>query len=149
MARPGWTPGRIGALGGALVSGIVVVLGLVASGPWVLEDAVVGLAVILIVTVVPGWVVGSRVGPSLRSSVLGVLGYAALAWLLWVPISVVGSTWQGIRDGSFANPVEVVLMIVFQLAYAALLSIFLWMLGIAPALAWMITFRVLGRLVLL
>jgi hypothetical protein len=126
---------------------MIVVLGVVTGGSVQLVGAVAGLAVILIVTVVPGWVVGSRVGPTFRGSVLGVVAYAAVAWLLWIPIGVIGSTWQGVKDGSFANPLDVVLAMVFQLAYAALLSIFLWMVALLPGVIWIVVFRTLGRVV--
>lgn len=139
------SPGRLGALSGVLLALAFVALGLVAGGPPDLGEVLLALAAILVVTVIPGWIVGSRVGPTIRGSVLGVFGYALMAWLLWLPISVVGSTWQGVRDGSFANPVEVILAIVFQLAYAALLSIVLWIVALPLGVFWMVTFRLLRR----
>lgn len=113
--------------------------------PWVGLPAMILAA--LAISVLPGWVVGSSLGPGVRSTLLGTVAYALLAWTLWIPIAVVGSTWVYVVDGSLDGPVEIVASMGFMLAYAAGASLVLWMLALPFAIVWMIAYRSLRRLV--
>lgn len=137
--------GPLGALAGIVPGLIVVAWTWIAGWSGTPGAFLVSLIAISVVAVVAGWVVGSRVGASIRSSMLGVVAYAAMAWLIYVPVGVIGSSWQGIQDGSLTGPVAVVVVMFGLLAYGLVSSIYMVMLLVPLGTAWMVTLRLLQR----
>lgn len=121
--------GPLGALAGIAPGLIVVAWTWIAGWSGTPGAFLVSLIAISVVAVVAGWVVGSRVGASIRSSMLGVIG----------------SSWQGIQDGSLTGPVAVVVVMFGLLAYGLVSSIYMVMLLVPLGTAWMVTLRLLQR----
>lgn len=111
------------------------------------SEFLLALTAVLIVAVVAGWIVGSRIGSSIRSSLLGVIAYAGAAWLSFVPFGVIQGTWQRVQDGGATDPTAVVAAMVGLLAYAFVSSIYIVPLLVPFGAVWMVAFRLLRRVV--
>ena len=94
-----------------------------------------------------GWIVGSRIESSIRSSLLGMIAFAGAAWLTFVPFSVIQGTWQRVQDGGATDPTAVVAAMVGLLAYAFVSSSYIVPLLVPFGAVWMVAFRLLRRAV--
>lgn len=110
-----------------------------------LGESFLPLTMVLIAAVAAGWIVGPRIGSSIRSSSLGVIAYAGAAWLTFVPFAVVQGAWQRVQDGGAADPTAVVAAMVGLLAYASVSSIYIVPLLVPFGAVWMVAFRLLRR----
>lgn len=136
---------RLGALAGIAPGSLVVAWSSIVhwyGGP---RESLMPLTTILIVAVVAGWIVGSRIGSSIRSSLLGIVGYSWAAWLIFVPFGVMGSTWERVQVGSITDPAAVVAGVAGLLAYALVASIWVPIYLLPVGAIWIVTFRLLGR----
>lgn len=137
--------GRLGAL-----AGFAPIL-MLAAWTWISGwggtpgEFVLALSILSVVAIVAGWIVGPRVGSSTRSTLLGVVAYAMVGWLIYLPVGVVGSTWQGVRDGSIADLGSVAVRITGGLAYGLVSSIWVVILLLPFGAGWMLTYRLLRR----
>jgi len=135
----------LGALAGIAPGVMFVALNSIMGWHGTLGEVLVPLTVVLIAAVVAGWVVGSRIGSSTRSSLLGVIAHAGVAWLTFVPFGVIQGTWQRVQDGGATDPVAVVVAMVGLLAYAFVSSVYVVPLLVPFGAVWMVAFRLLGR----
>jgi len=99
--------GRPGALAGVTPSLMLAVWTCISGWGGTLGEFVLALSILSIlsvVAIVAGWIVGSRAGSCSRSTLLGVVAYALVVWLIYVPSAIIVTTWQGVRDGSLPDP---------------------------------------------
>lgn len=136
---------RLGVLAGIAPGVMFVALNSIAGWYGTPGEFLLPLTMILIVAVVAGSVVGSRIGSSTRSSLLGVIAYAGAAWLTFVPFGVIQGTWQRVQDGGATDPAVVVAAMVGLLAYAFVSSIYVVPLLVPFGGVWMVAFRLLRR----
>lgn len=137
--------GRLGALAGIAPSLMLAVWTGISGWGGTPVEFVFALSILSAVAIVAGWVVGPRIGPSIRSTLLGVVAYTVVACLTYVPVGVAGSTWQGVQDGSLADPVAVVTRLAGGLAYGLVSSIWVVILLLPFGAGWMVTYRLLQR----
>lgn len=136
---------RLGALAG--LAPILAFLAWTSIAHWhgTPAEFLLPLVTVSIVAVATGWIVGSRLGSSIRSSLLGVVAYAAVAWLIYLPVGVIGSTWQGIGDGRISDPQGLLVAVLGPLAYGLVSSAWV-VVYLAPfGAVWVATFRLLHR----
>lgn len=136
---------RLGALAGIAPSLTFVAWISIARWNGTTGEFLLSLTTISVAAVVAGRIVGSRLGGSVRSSLLGVVAYSGVAWLIFVPLGVIGSTWQRVQDGSITDPAAVVVVVAGLLAYALVSSIWVPIYLMPFGAIWMVTFRLLGR----
>lgn len=137
--------GRLGALAGIVPTLMLAVWTWISGWGGTPGEFVLALSILSAVAIVAGWIVGSRVGSSTRSTMLGVVAYAATAWLIYVPVGVIGSTWQGVQDGSVADLGTVAVRTTGGLAYGLVSSIWVVILLLPFGAGWMLTYRLLQR----
>jgi len=119
------------------------------SGGWIAGplSLAIWMSVVTGIAMGAGLIVGARLGPPGRSTLVGIAAYAAVAWLIYVPIGVIGSIWQGLQDGSIADAGTAATRVPVGLAYGFVSSIYMVLLLLPLGAAWVVSFRVLGRLV--
>ena len=89
--------GRLGALAG--ITPIAMFIAWVAMTGW--SGTAADIASIAVLT---GWIVGARSRGSVRHTVVGVLAYPALAWLVMLPIgAIVSAEPWGVLYGLVAS----------------------------------------------
>ena len=96
--------GRLGALAG--ITPIAMFIAWVAMTGWsgTSADLIRATAAIASIAVLTGWIVGARSRGSVRHTVVGVLAYPALAWLVMLPIGAMVSTEpRGVLYGMVAS----------------------------------------------
>jgi hypothetical protein len=135
---------RLGALAG-LAPSLLVVAWMSFGRFGTPRDLLLVLVTVAVVAVLAGWIVGSLLGSSTRSTLLGVVAYAGMAWVIYVPIWVTRSMWQRAQDGSLTDPAAVLVALVGPLAYGLVSSVWAVPLFLPLGAVWMITFRSLGR----
>jgi hypothetical protein len=142
--RPSAAP-RLGALAG--VTPVVMFLAWNAISGWggTPIQFAQSMAVISVIAIVAGWIVGGRSDRSIRSVILDTVGFAVVAWLLVLPIGVVGSTWTGVVDGSLGDPAAVVISTFFLLLYGAVSGIYLIPFLTPLGAGWSLTYYLLRR----
>lgn len=137
--------GRLGALAG-LAPSLIFVAWISAGRFGTPGQSLLAMATISGAAIVAGWIVGSRLGSSIRSSLLGVVAYVVVAWLIYIPIGALGSTWQGIEDASLPDLGAAVVRVAGGLAYGLVSSSWVLILLLPFGAAWLMTFRLLRRL---
>jgi hypothetical protein len=139
------TGARLGALAG--VTPVLMFLawnGIFGWGGTPIEF-IQGLVIIAAIALVAGWIVGGRSRRSVRSVLLDTVAYPVVVWLLVLPISVVGSTWTGVVEGSLGDPAAVVTSMLFLLLYGAASAIYLIPFLIPFGAGWALTYYLLRR----
>ncbi len=109
------------------------------------NQLVVAIFLLGAVAVAAGAIVGPRIGPGLRASLVGVIAYALVGWCIYVPVGVIGSTVQGIADGTFRDITALVGSVVGYLAYALVTSLYVWIFLVPFGIGWILTVRILER----
>jgi len=137
--------GRLGALAGVAPSSMLAVWIWISGWGGTPGEFVLALSMLSIVAIVAGWIVGSRAGSSIPSTLLGVVAYALVAWLIYVPSAIIVSTWQGVRDGSIADLGSVAVRTAGGLAYGLVSSLWVVILLLPFGAGWMLTYRLLRR----
>jgi hypothetical protein len=136
---------RLGVIAG--VTPVVMFIAWSMISPWdgTPVEFVQGLAIIAAIALVAGWIVGGRSGRSFRSMLLDTVAYPAVAWLIVLPIGVVGSTWTGVLDGSLGDPAEVFTSMFFLLLYGAVSAIYVIPLLTPFGAGWALTYYLMRR----
>lgn len=137
--------GRLGALAGITPSLMLAAWTWISGWGGTPGEFILALSILSGVAIVADWVVGSRVGSSTRSTLLGVAAYALVAWSIYVPVGVVGSTWQGLWDGSVADLGTVAVRMAGGLAYGLVSSTWVVILMLPFGAGWMLTYRLRQR----
>lgn len=139
--------GRLGAL--AAVTPLAMYGAWLAIAGWGNSPSQLGIATaqIALGAVVAGWIVGGRVGRSLRSYIFGLVAYGLVGRLVLLPIDVVGSSWQDLQAGRVADLAGVVVSAGGYLAYGLVSSIYVSVYLLPFGAGWMATFILLRRLV--
>ena len=137
--------GRIGAL--ASVTPIVMFGAWIAISGWsgTVGGLVVALTQITLGAVAAGWIVGGRIGGSFRGRVLGFVAYAFVAWLVLLPLNVVGSAWEDVQSGRTSDLGEVVLSTGGYLLYGTVLGIYALVFLLPFGAGWIVTFTLIRR----
>jgi len=144
VARAGGTrSGALAAIAPALLIGAWtwITLGYQSIG-----ELVLAVSVLAAIAILAGGIVGARIGPSMTSSVLGIVAYAAVAYLLFVPVGVAWAIWEGIGDGSIADAGALVITVAGRLAYGLVSTLYVVILALPLGVAWVVAFRGLGRM---
>ena len=107
-------------------------------------ELVLAVSVLAAIAILAGGIVGARIGPSMTSSVLGIVAYAAVAWLVFVPVgvarTVLGALGEGRMDAS-----DLAITLFGGLAYGLVSSLYMVILLLPLGVVWVVAFRVLGR----
>ena len=84
---------RLGAI--AAVTPVMMFLAWTAISHWggTPVEFIQLLAVISAIALVAGWVVGGRSGRTIRSILLDAIAFPTIAWLIFLPIAAIWSTW--------------------------------------------------------
>ena len=139
------TASRLGAIAGVTPVAMFVAWTTISGWGGTTIEFVQGLAIIAAIALVAGWVVGGRSGRSVRSVLLDTIAYPVVAWLLVLPVGVIGSTWTGVVDGSLSEPAAVVTSMFFMLLYWAASALYLIPFLIPFGAGWAVTYYVLRR----
>ncbi len=99
-------------------------------------------AVLMAIAIAAGWIVGGRSGHSIRIALLDCVAYAAVAWLITLPIGVIGSTLTG---GAFASPIAAVGSVGSGLLYGLASSLYVIPLLTPFGAGWSLTYHLLRR----
>ena len=110
-----------------------------------LGDVVLIVSIVATIAILAGGVVGARIGPSKTSSALGVVAYAAVAWLSFVPVGVAWAIWEGFADGSVSDASSLIVTVIGRLAYGLVSTLYMVVLLLPLGVAWIVAFRALGR----
>lgn len=137
--------GRLGAL--ASVTPIAMYGAWIAISGWggSASQFVLAGAEITLGAVVAGWIVGGRMGRSIPGHLLGLVAYGFVAWLVLLPLSVVGSTWEDVRSGRVSDLAGVVLAAGGYLLYGAVSGIYALIFLLPFGAGWIVTFLILRR----
>jgi hypothetical protein len=106
---------------------------------------VVSFLALSLVAALAGWVVGSRLGVSVLSSLVGLVAYVLTASFIYVPIGAIGSTAQGGLDGSYADLGALLGGLIGFAAYGFVTSVYAWIFLIPLGVGWIVAFRLLQR----
>jgi len=103
------------------------------------------VSLLAVIAILAGGVVGARIGPSLTSSILGVVAYAASAWLLFVPVGVARTILEGLSADRIRDGGSLLVTAVGGLAYGLVSTLYMVVLLLPLGAAWVVTFRALGH----
>ena len=135
---------RSGALAAIAPALLIVAWTWVAARYQSIGELVLAVSVLAAIAIVAGGIVGARIGPSMTSSVLGIVAYAAVAWLVFVPVgvarTVLGALGEGRMDAS-----DLAITLFGGLAYGLVSSLYMVILLLPLGVVWVVAFRVLGR----
>ena len=82
-------------------------------------EFVQALAVISAIALIAGWIVGGRSGRRIRSIVFDVIAFPAVAWLIFLPVAAIWSTWPwGLVYGLVATLYVIPLLTPFGAGWA-------------------------------
>lgn len=139
--------GRLGAL--AAVTPIAIFIAWIAISGWGGTDSgfVQAVAQISFGAVVAGWIVGRRVGRSLRGWLLGLVTYGVVAWLVVLPLNVAGSTWEGLQTGQVSGLPGILVAAGGYLLYGLVGSLYAFVYLMPFGTGWILTFLLLRRAV--
>ena len=142
--RPG--AGRLGAV--AAVTPIAMYLAWIAISGWSGDARQFALAAaeITLGAVAAGWIVGGRVGRSVAASLLGLVAYGFVAWLVLLPLNVAGSTWEDVRSGRVSDLLGVVVAAGGYLLYGLVSGIYALVFLLPFGAGWVVTFLILRRI---
>jgi hypothetical protein len=137
--------GRLGALAG--VTPVVMFVAWNAIFGWGGTNSgfVQAVAQISFGAVVAGWIVGGRVGRSLRGRLLGLVTYGVVAWLVVLPLNVAGSTWEGLRTGQVSGLPGILVAAGGYLLYGLVSSLYAFVYLMPFGTGWILTFLLLRR----
>ena len=96
--------------------------------------------------VAAGWIVGGRLGRSVAASLLGLVSYGFVAWLVLLPLNVAGSTWEDVRSGRVSDLLGVVVAAGGYLLYGLVSGIYALVFLLPFGTGWMVTFLILRRI---
>jgi hypothetical protein len=144
QARPSGAR-RLGAIAGVTPVAMFVAWTAISGWGGTAIEFVQGLAIIAGIALVAGWIVGGRSGRSIRSVLLDTIAYPVVAWLLVLPVGVIGSTWTGVIDGSLNDPAAVVISMLFMLLYEAASALYLIPFLTPFGAGWAVTYYILRR----
>jgi len=135
---------RSGALAAIAPALLIVAWTWVAAWYQSIGELVIAVSVLAVIAILAGGIVGARIGPSMTSSVLGIVAYAAVAWLVFVPVgvarTVLGALGEGRMDAS-----DLAITLFGGLAYGLVSSLYMVILLLPLGVVWVVAFRVLGR----
>jgi hypothetical protein len=135
---------RIGALAGLAPAAAALVL-LAALGASLSRDTFLWCALITIVALGGGWLIGPRVTGSIRSDLWAAVAYALVGSIVYVLVGTVMSIWTGPAAGIDLSPGGLPVRLVSQALYGFLYLPFLigWL---SPfGLIWVLAVRVVRR----
>jgi len=119
QSRPTRTSARKGALAG--ITPVAMFFAWIAMTGWsgTSADLIRATVAIASVSVLTGWIVGARSRGSIRHTVVAVLAYPALAWLVMLPIgAIVSTTPWGVLYGLVASLYVIPLLTPFGLGWS-------------------------------
>ena len=90
--------------------------------------------------------VGGRLGRSVAASLLGLVSYGFVAWLVLLPLNVAGSTWEDVRSGRVSDLLGVVVAAGGYLLYGLVSGIYALVFLLPFGTGWMVTFLILRRI---
>ena len=137
--------GRLGAL--AAVTPIAMYGAWIAIAGWggTPIELIRGLAGIGLAAAAAGWIVGSRVGRSVAGRLIGLIAYGLVAYLLLLPLNVLGGTWEDFAAGRTSSAVELVGAAGLYLLYGLVSGIWVCAFLLPFGAGWMVTFVLLRR----
>jgi hypothetical protein len=136
---------RLGAIAAATPITMYLVWNVISGWGGTRIEFIRATAVLLVIAIAAGWIVGGRSGRSIRSALLDCLAYAAVAWLITLPIGVIGSTWAGVSDGTFADPIAALGSMGPLLLYGLVSSFYVIPLLTPFGAGWSLTYHLLRR----
>ena len=138
--------GRLGAV--AAVTPMAMYLAWIAISGWSGDARQFALAAaeITLGAVAAGWIVGGRVGRSVAASLLGLVAYGFVAWLVLLPLNVAGSTWEDVRSGRVSDLLGVVVAAGGYLLYGLVSGIYALVFLLPFGAGWVVTFLILRRI---
>ena len=135
---------RSGALAAIAPALLIVAWTWVAAWYQSIGELVIAVSVLAVIAILAGGIMGARIGPSVTGSVLGIVAYAAVAWLVFVPVgvarTVLGALGEGRMDAS-----DLAITLFGGLAYGLVSSLYMVILLLPLGVVWVVAFRVLGR----
>ena len=108
-------------------------------------ELVRGVAGIGLGAVAAGWVVGARVGRSMVGRLVGFVAYGLVAYLLLLPLNVVGATWEDVAAGRTSGAVELVVAATLYLLYGLVSGIWVAVYLLPFGAGWLVTFLIVRR----
>lgn len=136
---------RLGAIASITPIAMYVVWNQISGWGGTPIEFVQATAILLAIAITAGWIVGGRSGHSIHSALLDCVAYAAVAWLITWPIGVIGSTWAGVSDGTFADPIAALGSMGPLLLYGLVSSFYVIPLLTPFGAGWSLTYHLLRR----
>ena len=137
--------GRLGAL--------AAVTPLAMFGAWILISGWGGSAIELargiagvgVGAVLAGWIVGARVGGSIAAWIVGLVAYGFVAYVVLLPLNILGAIWEDVSAGRTSNAIELVASASLYLLYGLVSAIWVSVYLLPFGAGWMVTFLLLRR----
>ena len=136
---------RSGALAAIAPALLIVAWTWVAAWYQSIGELVIAVSVLAVIAILAGGIVGARIGPSMTSSVLGIVAYAAVAWLVFVPVGVARTVLGALGEGRIKDASDLAITLFGGLAYGLVSSLYMVILLLPLGVVWVVAFRVLGR----
>jgi hypothetical protein len=108
-------------------------------------ELVRGSVLIGLAAVVAGWIIGARVGRSLASELVGLVAYVPVAYLVLLPVNVLGAALEDVSAGRSSNALELVIAAATYALYGLVSAIYVSVFLLPFGAGWIATFLVIRR----
>lgn len=137
--------GRLGAM--AAVTPIAMFASWVMVSAWggTTLELVRGMVLIGLAAIVAGWIIGARLGRSITSALVGLIAYAPVAYLVLLPLNLLGATLEDVSAGRSSNALELVVAATFHLIYGLVTGLYVSIFLLPFGVGWIVTFLILRR----
>jgi hypothetical protein len=108
-------------------------------------ELVRGLAGIGLGAAAAGWIVGAHVGRSVPRRLIGLVAYGLVAYLVLLPLNVLGAIWEDVAAGRTSSAVDLVAAGALYLLYGLVSGIWVSVFLLPFGAGWFVTFILLRR----
>jgi hypothetical protein len=135
------------------IGGLAAVTPIVMLGVWIAIsgwggtpiELIQGIVAIGLVAVAAGWIVGARVGRSMVGRLIGLVAYGLVAYLIVLPFSAIGATWEDVAAGRTSGAIDVVVAASLYLLYGLFSGIWVIVFLLPFGTGWVVTYLILRR----
>jgi hypothetical protein len=100
---------------------------------------------IVLGAIVAGWIVGGILGRSVARHLLAVVAYGSVAYLVLLPLNVLGATWADVQSGRASDLTAIVVAASGYLLYGVATAMYVTVFLLPFGAAWVATFVLLRR----
>ena len=108
-------------------------------------DLVRSFALVTIAAIVAGWIIGRRGPGSIAGRVISAVAYGPIAYLVLVPLNVLGAMSEDIQAGRVSTALDALAAAGAYLLYGVVTAVYVGLYLIPFGAGWMATFFLLRR----